>query len=253
MKKYLFVFLFAVSYCFSQSVNDYETVLIPLKFDFTKSENQYRLSTLSKFNLNKAGFQAFYTSESLPKANNDRCSLLYYDVIKEKSFLTTKLHVVFKDCNGKIVFQSVNGMSKEKDYQLAYTEALNEAFESVYALQYKYSPVANTLIPAVPIVPAVPVIAAVAVPVIAIPTSTADSKAEITSTDLLYAQPSSNGFQLVDSTPKVVIKIYKTSVKDYYTAVKGTIQGVFITKDKQWFFEYYQDDKLISEKISVKF
>jgi hypothetical protein len=158
--------------------------------------------------------------------------------------------VVFKDCNGKIVFQSVNGMSKEKDYQLAYTEALNEAFESVYALQYKYSPVANTSIPAVP---AVPVIAAVTVPAITIPTINPDSRAEISSTDLLYAQPSANGFQLVDSSPKVVMKIYKTSVKDYYTAVKGTIQGVFITKDKQWFFEYYQDDKLISEKISVKF
>jgi hypothetical protein len=70
---------------------------------------------------------------------------------------------------------------------------------------------------------------------------------------MLYAQPTSYGYQLVDSEPKVVLKAYKTSNPASYMATKGSVQGVLVSKDNQWFFEYYQNDKLISEKINVKF
>ena len=75
---------------FSQSVYDYKAVIIPLKYDFLKSENQYRLQTLTKVNLVKAGFQAFYSNESIPAEFNDRCSLIYVDVKNEKAFLCTR-------------------------------------------------------------------------------------------------------------------------------------------------------------------
>jgi hypothetical protein len=249
-KRILFLLLFVVSYGFSQSINNYKSVIIPLKFDFTKSENQYRLATLSKFNLTKAGFDAYYTNEAIGSEFNNRCSLLYFDVVKEKSFLTTKLHVVFKDCNEKIIFQSATGISKEKDFQLAYTEALNKAFVSVFALNHKYNGtgVANTQ----------QVITTVAVPVtvpVAIPSkgSIDTNNIDKNKPNLFYAQPISNGFQLVDSSPKVVMKVFKTSNVNCYIAVRGSIQGVLIAKDNQWFFEYYQNDILVSEKIEVKF
>jgi hypothetical protein len=245
-KRILFILLFVVSYGFSQSINNYKSVIIPLKFDFTKSENQYRLATLSKFNLNKAGFEAYYTNETIGEEFNNRCNLLYFDVVKEKSFLTTKLHVVFKDCNDKIIFQSETGTSKEKDFQLAYTEALNKAFVSVFALKYKYNGIEasskqQTITPT-------------AVP-IAIPTKSNNDIVIVdkSSSNLFYAQPITNGFQLVDSSPKVVMKVFKTSNANCYIAVNGSIQGVLIAKDNQWFFEYYQNDRLISEKIDVKF
>ncbi|MNE80595.1 hypothetical protein D3C80_1771820 [compost metagenome] len=76
---------------------------------------------------------------------------------------------------------------------------------------------------------------------------------ENTEAVLLYAQPTVTGFQLVDSTPKVVLKVFKTSSPVCYIAAKESIQGVLISKDNQWYFEYYQNDKLISEKVSVKF
>ena len=44
-----------------------------------------------------------------------------------------------------------------------------------------------------------------------------------------------------------------TSNPTMYTAIKENVTGVLISKDNQWFFEYYQDEKLISEKINVKF
>jgi len=245
-KRILFILLFVVSYGFSQSINNYKSVIIPLKFDFTKTENQYRLATLSKFNLNKAGFEAYYTNETIGEEFNNRCNLLYFDVVKEKSFLTTKLHVVFKDCNDKIIFQSETGASKEKDFQLAYSEALNKAFVSIFALKYKYNGIeASSKQQA---------IATAAVPV-AIPSKSNNDTIIVdkSNLNLFYAQPITNGFQLVDSSPKVVMKVFKTSNANCYIAIKGNTQGVLVAKDNQWFFEYYQNDSLISEKIDVKF
>ncbi len=62
--KFLFLLLFVSSFGFSQSVNDFSAVTVPLKYDFLRSENQYRLSTLTKLNLQKAGFKVFYANES---------------------------------------------------------------------------------------------------------------------------------------------------------------------------------------------
>jgi len=69
---------------FSQTVNDYKAVIVPIKFDFSKGVNPYRLSTLTKSNLGKAGFQAFYENEQLPEGYSERCELLYADVRKGK-------------------------------------------------------------------------------------------------------------------------------------------------------------------------
>lgn len=266
----LFLMLFVASYSFSQTVNDYKAVIIPMKYDFLRSENQYRLQTITKVNLQKAGFQAFYVTESIPTEFNDRCDLLYIDVKKENAFLVTKLYVTFKDCFGTIIFQSTIGKSKEKEFDLAYSDALNEAFLSVYALQYKYngtkagSKSASAPAVAAPtaVVPAVSapvtVTPAATIPVV-VPVAAANKEAndlktsENKSAGLLYAQPTSYGYQLIDSEPKVVMKVYKTSNPASYMATKGSVQGVLVSKDNQWFFEYYQGDKLISEKVDVKF
>lgn len=250
----LFLMLFVASYGFSQTVNDYNAVVIPMKYDFLKSDNQYRLQTITKMNLQKAGFQAFYTTEVMPAEFNDRCNILYIDVKKENAFLVTKLYITFKDCYGTIIYQSAIGKSKEKEFGLAYSDALNEAFLSVYALQYKYN--GTKAVSRSVVVPVVSAPVAV-VPVVDVPVVNKEvndlKNFENFSADLLYAQPTSYGFQLIDNTPKVVMKVYKTSNPASYMASKGNVQGVLVSKDNQWFFEYYQGDKLISEKINVKF
>jgi hypothetical protein len=268
----LFLMLFMASYGFSQTVNDYKAVIIPMKYELQKSDNQYRLQTITKMDLQKAGFQAFYANESIPAEFQDRCSLLYIDVVKDSGFLTTKVFITFKDCYGLIVFKSATGLSREKEYSTAYSDALNEAFKSVYDLNYAYNgntnfspksggisqsmPVAvapQTVVPTVA-VPVVPTVAPVSVPVVAASTPKNEPKSsESNSASLLYAQPTSYGYQLIDSEPKVVMKVYKTSNPASYMAKKGDIQGALVSKDNQWFFEYYQNDKLVSEKIDVKF
>jgi len=138
-KSILFLIFFIASYGFSQSINDYKAVIIPMKYDFQKSENQYRLQTMTKFNLEKAGITGFYANQSISSEYNDRCKLLYIDVVEDKAFLVTKLLILFKDCNGNIIYQSPAGKSKAKEFESAFSEALNEAFIPVYALEYKYN------------------------------------------------------------------------------------------------------------------
>lgn len=257
MKKVLVLLVMLLSFNgFSQSINNYKYVVVPLKFDFISSDNQYRLATLSKFNLNKAGFDSYYSNQDIPAGLEQRCDLLSFDVIKEKSFLTTKLYVVFKDCYDKIVFQSEVGMSKQKDYQLAYTEALNRAFESVYAINYKYSGAAvakaEVVAPKPAIVKAEAVVAQETTKVAEKIMPVANASV-VDNSQFLYAQPVPNGFQLVDTTPKVVMKVFKTSSANCFIADKEGVNGVLIMKDGQWFFESYKNDQLVSEKIAVKF
>lgn len=248
---------------FAQSVNDYKAVIIPLKYDFIKTDNQYRLATLTKQNLVKAGFQGFYANEQLPEGYTDRCQVLYIDVVRDNAFLVTKLIVQLKDCFGQVVFTSEVGKSREKEYEVAYKEALDNAFKSVYALNYKYSgnPVAAAKTPA-----AVKTTASVAATTTAVNSTVANNtppasqlavaapSPDLKDPNLLYAQPTESGYQLIDKTPKVVMKLLKTSQTNVFIAIKDNVQGSLILKDDgQWYFESYQNDKLVSEKIVVKF
>ena len=244
--RFLFFFALLASFSFAQSINDFRAVIVPLKFDFQKKTNEYRLSTLSKFNLTKAGFEAFYAEE--PNAY-DKCSLLYLDVINLKAFLATKMYFVLKDCNGNEIFKSANGYTKEKDYLLAYTEALNEAFNSLYEMNYKYTPGAAAVVAKNNLVSGVQV----AAPVAQTALNPATPVNSTSNAMVFYAQPTANGYQLIDTTPKVVMKLFKTSKSDYFTAVRDGIQGALLLKDNEWFFEYYQNEQLQSEKIAIKF
>lgn len=253
-KQLLLLLLLASSFGFAQSLNDYKTVIVPLKYEFLKSENQYRIATLSKFNLNKIGFDVYYSNQVVPNEIN-RCAVLSYDIVKESGFLTTKLYVTFKDCYGKIVYQSEVGTSREKEFQLAYTDALNKAFASVYELEYQYNGGANVVVEEKKEKPEKVEKAEKAEKAEKVETAPQSVPAVVIDpNELLFAQPLAGGnYQLIDSKPSVVIKLYKTSDANSFLAQKGNQQGVLIKKENQWFFEYYQNDQLVSEKINVKF
>jgi hypothetical protein len=240
--RFLILFLLISGYGFSQSVNDYAAVIVPVKFAFQNSENEFRLSTITKQNLEKAGFKAMYSISDYSSEFSDRCSLLTIDLVKDSGLFTTKLYLTFKDCYGQIVYTSDVGTSREKDFELAFREALSKAFESVYKLNYKYSgkkAIANNVKPTKAEV--VSEVSAVA----SIPVNP--------NLEVLYAQATETGFQLIDKTPKVVMRLLKTSVANSFIAIKGNVQGVLLLKGNQWIFDYYQNDTLISEEIAVKF
>lgn len=236
-KTVLLFFSFFSLISFAQEINNYEFVMVPTKFDWQRSENEYRLNTLLKYRLEEYGFNASYTSDQMNTNYSDRCLYLNANVVNESSMFLTKLVVVFKDCNNAVVFQSDIGTSKIKERKDAYKEALEKALETVKTLNYQFSgkKLEET-----------PVILENNIPI-------AVEKTEIINENTLFAQPIPNGFQLIDTTPKVVLKIYKTSQLDYFTATATDKNGVVFKKNKEWYFEYYVNDKLISEQIFIKF
>ena len=230
MKKYIILLLVLFSSLgFSQTINDYKYAIVPSKFSFLKEKNQYRLNLLTKLLMEKYGFVTFFDTDILPsEVAENNCNKVFVDVLSNGNMFVTKLSVVLKDCKNTVLFTSLEGKSQEKDYLISYNQALREAFNSFDALHYKYndsdvSKISNTINDV--------------------------SLSQIA----LFAQPIVNGFQLIDSTPKVIMKIYKTSSPICFIANKNNIQGVLISKDNQWFFEYLYNSNLVSEKVEVKF
>lgn len=240
MKKTILLFVLLMSGIgFAQSINDYKYIIVPEKFQWLKEENQYNLNSLTKMIFEKYGWQVYHPNQKMPdELALDRCKALYANVNNNSGLLSTTLVIELKNCDGKVVFTSAEGTSKEKSYQKAYYQALREASQSVAQLDYKYSGKNDKPAKATAAVPA---------------HQQAATPETITNIDQLFAQPIANGYQLVDGTPKVVLKIYKTSQQDSYTAVSETKNGVVFKKGNDWVFEYYQNDKLVSEKLNIKF
>jgi hypothetical protein len=243
MKKALILLAILFSgFCFAQteSVNNYKYVIIPEKFSFLKEANKYNLNTLTKMVFEKYGFTVFYTNDQMPPdLALNKCAALYGDLADDSGILATNLTIILKDCSGKTIYTSLKGKSKQKDFKKAYYESLREASASMELLNYKYSG------PETASKTTVESQSPAAAPVAENLPSGNNSQ--------LFAQPIANGYQLVDSTPKVVAKMYKTSQQDYYTAQGDSKNGVIFKKGNDWFFEYYVNDKLVSEKLNIKF
>ncbi len=69
----------------------------------------------------------------------------------------------------------------------------------------------------------------------------------------LYAQEIQNGFQLVDSTPKIVLKMYRTSVPNVFTAKGEKGNGVVYQKNEKWYYEFYKGEDLTVQELNIKF
>jgi hypothetical protein len=246
MKKIIFAFfIFLSNLTFSQTLNDYQYVIVPVRFDFMEKDNEYRLNTFTKYNLEKMGFKAFYNNTKIPKEIvENACEVLKVDIEEVGGFIWTNLTLVFKDCQNNIVHKSEAGKSKEKDFNKAYTEALNLAFASLYELNYSYNGATKSLnIPANSTVITTEVIE----------TAEVVSKPQSTTENSLQALKINGGYHLVDTAQNVVFKLTSTGKADFFIAQKGKHSGVVFQKEGQWFFEYNQEDKLISEKLEINF
>lgn len=245
MKKYIILLVvLASSLGFSQTISDYKYAIVPSKFTFLKEKDQYRLNTLTKMLMEKYGFVTFFDTDILPaEVAESNCNKVYVEVLNNGNMFKTKISFVLKDCKNLVLFTSVEGKSQEKEYQISYNQALREAFNSFDKMGYKYSGNSNGNFNSYV-------------------NTNENSNVKVSNliddnikaNDLvLFAQPIENGFQLIDATPKVIMKIYKTSSPICFIANKNNIQGVLILKDNEWFFEYIINSKLVSEKVDVKF
>lgn len=250
MKRYIILLLLFSAVGFSQNLNEYKYALVPAKFSFLKEENQYNLNLLTKMYLQKYGFETYYGNETYPTdfaATN--CNKIFIDLVNNSNMFTTKLKVVIKDCKNNILATSVEGTSKEKEYPVAYNEALRMAFDNFGVLRmHKFQASEKSL----------GMIGEPAQSGIKTKIDTPKSeevKPSIQSSALLFAKPfGENGFQLLTNNtnvPQYVMTIYKTSSIDCYIASKDNYSGVLLKKIGSWFFEYYKEGKLVSEPILI--
>jgi hypothetical protein len=255
MKRFVLVLLLFLSFSgYSQNaLSNYKCVVVPEKFSFFKQNDQYSLNSLTKGLLQYKGFNAYFDNNELPaEVANNKCLALTADVIEKSGMFTTGLTLVLKDCRGNIVFKSKEGKSREKEYKVAYDMALRDAFTSLNQVSYADSGSTHMQVqPTITTVAsAVPVASTAAVPPVPVKSTEAADK-QLAGT--LYAQPVANGYQLIDTTPKIVLTLLKTSAENYFIAGNATVNGIVMKKNEDWFFEYYKDGKLISEKLLVKF
>jgi cell division septation protein DedD len=262
------------------TINSYKYVILPQRFEFLRADDQYSLNTTTKSLLEEKGFTVLWSNGNLPPAvAANKCTALVTEVTQRKAMFSTNLTVVLKDCLGNTIFKSKEGKSREKEFYIAYDHALRDAFTSLNDVPYKYDSTLSAQsaqLPQQPVQmqqptqtqpqqPAQPQPAQPqqqpAQPQPAQPQqqptqpqpqpASAPTATEITGT--LYAQAIPNGYQLIDTSPKKVLTLLKTSTQDYYLAQSATFTGLVFKKNGDWLFEYYKDDKLISQKLDIKF
>ena len=240
----LLLFLLASLSGYAQTtINNFKYVLVPEKFDFLKEANMYNLNGRTKFHLEQKGFTVYFDNTEIPKElAADKCRALKAEVTLRKAVFATNLTLVLKDCQGNILFKSKEGKSREKEWAAAYDEALAEAFKSLNEVPYAYIGPAST-----------PALQRVDTVVVSSPPPAATAAAVKEAVGTLYAQATANGYQLIDTTPKIVLTLLRSSAPDYFIAVKGEVHGIVLKKSGEWFFEYYSDSKLMAEKLLIKF
>lgn len=256
MKKYFLLFLLLLSFSgfAQQTINNYKYVILPEKFDFLKQKDQYNLNSLTKLLLEDKGFTVYYDDSDLPaEISSNKCNALKLEVLGKSNMFSTILTLQLKDCKGNVIFKSKEGKSREKEYDVSYNLALRDAFSSLNDVKYEYKEAAGTGDPQA-VATAAPV--ATAATVVAPPAQTAVkaiSADTIKKDGTLYAQQTANGYQLIDTAPKIVLTLFKTSLDNYFIAENASFHGTVFKKNESWFFEYYQNGKLKIEKLLIKF
>lgn len=238
---------FIVAIVFSlltQAQEKYKYVVVPEQFSFFKEANKYNLNSLTKSFFESEGFTVFYDTDDLPEElSKNRCFALYVNVVENNSMFVTKNTVEVKDCKNKILTTSIEGTSREKDFDRAYNQALRTALTS---LKGKLNLPTENLVASSKVEQMLekPKVLEDLIP----------AGKELENKNVLYALPTNIGFKLVNAIPNVIFKLQKTSIDDLYLAERGMMDnGLFYKKGESWFYEYYKNDKLIIEKIEVKF
>jgi hypothetical protein len=235
MKKIVLLFVL-FTYSFSIAQENYKYVIVPKKFSFFSDENEYNTSSMTKAFFEKEGFVVFYDTDEFPtELANNRCMAFYVNALKKSNMFITKISFELKDCANKIIYTSIQGTSKEKEYQKSYNESFRMALGGMKG-QLNFTNTSNGMIEKETVT-----------------TTPIAVESKNVPKERLTAIAIQNGYKLVDSVPTVIYELLATSIENVFTAKKGTITGTFLKKNSGWFFEYYQNDTLLSEKVEVKF
>ncbi len=258
----------------SAQLNAYKYIVVPKQFEAFNRPNQHQTSTMVKYFLTEKGLPAVWNDARPSDLVAEPCQGLMARLVDDSNMLVTKVRIRFVDCGEAVIYETAEGRSKLKEYKEAYREAIEESMQSLNGMNYSYQPpekapettmnTAETKVAATPEVPSPPVRVE--------PTVTeAEETAEVVSDppaavsrvmpqtssaedDLLYAQETEDGYQLVDGKPSVRLQLLKTSRPDTYIALSnGQPMGSVFKDGTGWIHEYYQDGKLVRQALNIRF
>jgi hypothetical protein len=253
MKKIaVIIFVFSISNCFAQSVNDYQYLVIPSLFSFQKSTNQYGIQSLAEAYFKEKGFAVLQEAAGLPtEINSNKCKAMYVLMTEKSSMFSTKIKVFIKDCDGKILAESNEGISNEKQYDLVYKQAVRAALTSFSDFKYSYQGKSELLMQPTPektlsykeLTEFKPKQAAVT-----------ENKYTISPVENpnYQVEQLANGFLIINKTTNTVFaKLFKTANPDVYIAKIGNLAGVASKSNGGLFLEFIENNILKSQTISV--
>lgn len=274
------------------NLNEYKYIIVPKKFEDFKKENEHQTSTLVKYLLMQKGFLTVYDDAVPDELYSNRCLGLKAKLKNSSSMFSTKVMIVLEDCNGQEVFVTQEGKSRIKEYREAFNEAINNAMGSFDAINYSYKerdinpkPITvnfkndvKKLEEKQPISiksgesNQPPAISKEKMTVkepknlnpMVVQQATTENQyyksnePEVVTMkkkvdDVWYAQALPNGYQLVDSSPKIRMKLLKSSTDNVYMAQSDDKSGMVYQKEGKWIFEYYEGNKLVQEELKIKF
>jgi hypothetical protein len=255
MKKYIAVALFICSFGFAQNLNEYKYAMVPSKFSFLKEENAHNLNVLTKLYLQKYYFETYFNNEESPEEFVvSNCNKIYVDLLENSNMFITKLTIVVKDCKGTILATSDIGSSREKEYRVAYNEALRMAFENFPILKsHHYQPSQKSL--GMVGEPEKPVVKSVKVEEIQ---KESISQKELVQNQMFEkkykAMATENGYNLIAaSSDYKIFQLFKTSAKDVFIVNRDAVSGVLLKRNESWYFEYYEGNVFKSELLNITF
>lgn len=236
----LFFLFFSAS---AQNINKYKYIIVPNKYDFLESQDQYRLNGLTKFLFEKEGFITLYNSDVVPlDLENNPCLGLSVN-LKESGFTVMFMEIYLKDCRNEIVFKSNKGKSKNKDYKSEYHESLRMAFEDIKALNYTYIPKKNRVEPKSIVQKSNNNV----IQTEPIPTNESTDKNKINLSVKLIL----NGFQLLDNTMTIKYTALKTNQSNTY--ILKHLRGLLYKNNDNWYIDFYDNNVLKTKKINLQF
>lgn len=285
MKKLLITLLLLV---FATStwaqLNEYKYIVVPTTFGVLKEENAFQTSTLIKHLFTQSGFNTVYDNDLPVDLYTDPCLGATVDLEKISKLARTRITILMKDCEGNIVFRSIEGASKSKDFRTAYHESIRESYVPFANMGYQYRPAKKSeetitvsyaddikeIEEKEQVVRASDaVVVHVATPDEQLyksnepePSSYVKSEADLNEPaetmkgdvqEVYQAKELPNGYELLKDNDQVWLTLYETSSPDVYLARNNQRNGMVYKKDSKWYFEFYEDSDLVIKEISIDF
>lgn len=244
----------------------YKYAIVPVKFSILKKENQHNINTISKKMMESYGLEIFFENQ-LP-SNFNTCEAILIDLEENNSMFATKLTIVFKDCKNQVIFKSEEGISREKDFNKAYNEALRYAAKSIekYDFINKNNSKKGLVIVKENIEPKSENVEDLKfVPFKKTDTEVANEnknssitkiivnkESNIETKETMKLQNTSNGYFLINQNNENELQLFKTSNPSVFIAKGKDYQGVANISFKTCTVEYYQNNQLIQKTYTIE-